>query len=185
LTGYPNPIYYCPSDRPGGIWKGDSYAGRCRGNYAVDWGYCDFTQTQPTGFMVGTFTANHQMRGEEITKGLSRCMMMAEVLEAPDETFDVRGDIFNDGPGSAEFMSFYTPNSGIDSCTCSEPDPVIPAPCVPGGPVYMSSRSKHPGGVNVSFMDGSGHFIPDVIETNYWQSLSAKDLGVTVPTDDF
>ncbi|MGO9114055.1 MAG: DUF1559 domain-containing protein, partial [Thermoguttaceae bacterium] len=55
LTGYSNPIYYCPDDRMG-IWAADSYAGRRRGNYVVDWVYCDFTQTEPDGLMIGSFS---------------------------------------------------------------------------------------------------------------------------------
>src|SRR5829696_3485428 len=31
------PIYYCPSDRPGAMWKGDPYW-RARGNYVINWG---------------------------------------------------------------------------------------------------------------------------------------------------
>jgi prepilin-type N-terminal cleavage/methylation domain-containing protein len=33
----PVPQYYCPSDRPGALWKGDIYW-RARGNYVVNWG---------------------------------------------------------------------------------------------------------------------------------------------------
>ena len=34
------PAYYCPSDRPGAMWKGDIYW-RARGNYAINWGNMD------------------------------------------------------------------------------------------------------------------------------------------------
>ena len=32
----PVPAYYCPSDRPGALWKGDIYW-RARGNYVINW----------------------------------------------------------------------------------------------------------------------------------------------------
>src|SRR5262249_35090482 len=31
------PLYYCPSDRPGALWKGDPYW-RSRGSYVINWG---------------------------------------------------------------------------------------------------------------------------------------------------
>jgi len=186
LTGYSNPIYNCPDDRRG-IWAGDSYAGRRRGNYVVDWGYCDFYQTEPAGdLMIGSFSANHKTTTQEITKGLAHCMMMAEVLEsAADTDFDMRGDFFNSDEGCAEFMTMYTPNSGIDSCDCYGPTPDTPGPCVMGGAVYVSSRSRHPGGVNAVFCDASEHFITDGIAIDYWRSLSAKSAGVLVPDGAF
>jgi hypothetical protein len=185
LTSYSNPMYYCPDDRKG-IWAGDSFGGRRRGNYVVDWGCADFYQTQPfSGQMIGSFGPNHKTKVTEITKGLAHCMMMAEILQAGDEDFDSRGDFFNSGPGFAEFMSLYTPNSGIDSATCNGPTPQIPAPCQMGGPVYVSARSKHPGGVNTDFCDGSAHFIADQIDIDSWRSLSAKSMGTVVPSNAY
>jgi len=185
LTGWPNPIYYCPDERQG-IWKGDSYAGRRRGNYVVDWGFCDFYQTEPSDLMIGSFSANHKTTSQEITKGMAHCMMMAEVLQsAADTDFDMRGDIFNSDEGCAEFMTLYTPNSGIDSCDCYGPTPDVPGPCQMGGPVYVSSRSKHPGGVNTVFCDASEHFISNDIAIAFWRSLSAKDKGVVVPDNAY
>jgi prepilin-type N-terminal cleavage/methylation domain-containing protein/prepilin-type processing-associated H-X9-DG protein len=185
LTGYPNPIYYCPDERMG-IWKGDSYAGRRRGNYVVDWGYADFSQTEPEDLMIGTFSANHKTTAQEITKGFAHCMLMAEVLQsAADADWDFRGDFFNSGDGCAEFMTMYTPNSGIDSMDCLGETPDVPGPCEMGGPVYVSSRSKHPGGVNTVFCDGSEHFISNDIAIQYWRSLSAKNEGVAVPNGAF
>jgi prepilin-type N-terminal cleavage/methylation domain-containing protein/prepilin-type processing-associated H-X9-DG protein len=185
LTGYSNPIYYCPDDRAG-KWSADAYGGRRRGNYVVDWGYADFFQTEPSGLMIGSFSPNHMTTAQEITKGLSHCMMMAEILQsAADTDFDSRGDFFNSDVGSAEFMTMYTPNSGIDSMTCLGATPNVPGPCQMGGPVYVSSRSRHPGGVNTVFCDGSEHFIANEIDIDYWRSMSAKNSGVTVPNEAF
>ena len=144
LTGYPNPIYWCPSDHQG-TWKGDQYAGRRRGNYVVDWGYCDFYQTQPAGFMLGSFGPNHKTTAQEITKGLSHCMMMSEVLQAPDAEADSRGDIFNTGEGCAEFMSLNTPNSGTDTCDqCTQSHGRQGA--VPSGQPVLRRRPEQPCG---------------------------------------
>ena len=185
LTSYWNPMYYCPSDRIG-IWKGDSYAGRRRGNYVVDWGYADFAQTEPAGsLMVGSFSANHRTNANEITKGLSHCMFMAEVIQAAEDTdFDVRGDIFNSDAGASEFMTLYTPNSGVDTSICTTVDSMSP-PCQDVEPYYVSSRSKHVSGVNVVFGDGAVAYISDLIDINAWRSLSAKDAGELVSGDAF
>jgi prepilin-type N-terminal cleavage/methylation domain-containing protein len=184
LTGYVNPIYYCPDDKQG-IWKGDSHAGRRRGNYVVNWGYCDFFQAQPAGLMIGPFGPNHQTKTQEITKGLSHCMMMAEVIQAPDTENDCRGDFFNSGGGYAQFMSMNAPNSGTDSCQECTQALAAEAPCQSGTPYYVSARSRHPGGVNTEFCDGSQKFVPNVIDLAFWQSLSAKNAGVTVPGNAF
>jgi prepilin-type N-terminal cleavage/methylation domain-containing protein/prepilin-type processing-associated H-X9-DG protein len=185
LTGYSNPIYYCPDERQG-IWKGDSYAGRRRGNYVVDWGFADFYQTQPMSRMIGSFSPNHKTKVQEITKGLAHCMMMAEILQAAGDTdFDARGDFFNSDLGSAQFMTLYTPNSGIDSMVCKGASPDIPSPCQMSDTVYVSARSKHTGGVNTVFCDGSAHFVSDQIDIDSWRSLSAKSLGAVVSTNAY
>jgi prepilin-type N-terminal cleavage/methylation domain-containing protein/prepilin-type processing-associated H-X9-DG protein len=185
LTSYSNPIYYCPDDRKG-IWAGDAYGGRRRGNYVVDWGCADFYQKQPVGgVMIGSFGPNHKTKVQEITKGLAHCMMMAEVLQAADTDFDFRGDIFNTDGGCSQFMSMNTPNAGVDTTTCNGASPDIPAPCQSGGPIYVASRSKHPGGVNTVFCDGSAHFISDQIDTDSWRSLSAKSLGTVVSSNAY
>jgi fibronectin-binding autotransporter adhesin len=181
LTGYGNPIYYCPDDRKG-MWTADAYGGRCRGNYVVDWGFADFYQQQPVGgVMIGSFSPNHKTKLQEITKGTSHCMMMAEILQAAaDSDFDFRGDFFNSDGGCSQFMSMYTPNSGVDTTTCNGATPNIPAPCQAGGPVYVAARSRHPGGVNTVFCDGSAHYISDVIDIQSWRSLSARTADATV-----
>ncbi len=186
LTSYWNPMYYCPSDRVG-IWKGDSYAGRRRGNYIVDWGYADFSQTVvPSGsLMVGSFSANHRTNANEITKGLSHCMFMAEVIQAAEDTdFDLRGDIFNTDAGGSEFMTLNTPNAGLDMTICTPGDTNSP-PCKDVEPYYVSSRSKHVNGVNVVFGDGAVNYINDLIDIDAWRSLGAKDAGELVPGNAF
>ena len=128
----------------------------------------------------GPFSANRHWQAAMITDGLSNTMFMGEVIQALNDTdFDMRGDFFNDDIGAAQFMTLYTPNSGIDSMghwnLTPSPDP---GP-VGGGDVYVSARSRHPGGVNVVFGDGSVQFITNQISVDVWRSLStmtADDL---------
>ncbi len=119
LTTVAAPLYYCPSDRPG-KWTADTYDVRSRGNYVLNWGYCDFYQKQPAGFKVGPFGPNKSWLAAQITDGLSNTMFMGEVIQAVnDSDWDFRGDFFNSDCGAAEFMTLYTPNSGIDTTACA------------------------------------------------------------------
>ena len=180
LTAVAAGIYYCPSDRKG-VWKTDGYTVRCRGNYVTNFGYADFYQTQPPDMAIGPFGANLQVRTSDIIDGLSNTIFMAEILQAAnDSDFDFRGDFFNSDVGAAQFMTVYTPNSGIDSTYCAGVTPNIPGPCqyggnaVPGGPpVYVSARSHHPGGVTAVRGDGSVHFVSENISLSVWRALSS------------
>ena len=151
------PVYFCPSDRQGKAGGGNP---RYRGNYVTNWGYSDFDQDpnalpKPDGtnpMKIGPFGPNRVTRVAEIRDGLSTTMFMSEVIQAISDDasygWDFRGDFFNNDTGAAQFMTYYTPNSGIDSMpTCSSiPTPNDPSPCQSGEWVYMSARSKHPGG---------------------------------------
>jgi prepilin-type N-terminal cleavage/methylation domain-containing protein/prepilin-type processing-associated H-X9-DG protein len=48
-----------------------------------------------------------------------------------------------------------------------------------------SFRSKHSGGANFAFADGSVHFIKDSISMNTYQSLSTRELGEVLSSDSY
>jgi hypothetical protein len=98
---------------------------------------------------------------------------------------DCRGDFFNSGGGYAQFMTLNTPNSGTDSCQVCTQSMGAEAPCQSGTPYYISARSRHPAGVNAEMCDGSQTFVPNVIDSAFWRSLSAKNAGVVVPGNAF
>jgi prepilin-type N-terminal cleavage/methylation domain-containing protein/prepilin-type processing-associated H-X9-DG protein len=188
----PLQVYYCPSDRPGAMWKGDVYV-RMRGNYVTNWGYCDFTQTvaKPDGInpkAIGPFGppiitssgayVGRQRGAADITDGVSQTMFMSEVCQSlVDDSFDFRGDILNDDYGAAQFMTLYTPNSGIDTMAAYSVDATDPGPSQPSSIVYVTARSRHPGGVNVAFGDGTVHFVTDGIAITLWRSLSSMSAS--------
>jgi prepilin-type N-terminal cleavage/methylation domain-containing protein/prepilin-type processing-associated H-X9-DG protein len=185
VTNIPMPLYYCPSDRPGGVWTGDQYT-RLRGNYVTNWGYCDYSQTValPDGVnprTIGPFSSNRYRRAADVSDGLSYTMFFGEVAQALDDaSFDFRGDIFNDDLGASQFMTLYTPNSGIDSMAAYGVDQNDPGPSQMGGPVYVSARSRHPNGVNVAFGDGAVQFINDSITIGLWRTLSSMNANDVV-----
>ena len=73
-----------------------------------------------------------------------------------------------------------TPNNsdgdvGYPSMCFAQPD----MPCDPdqGLNVYLwhdIARSRHPGGVNVAFVDGHVNFVPNAISWNVWQALGNR-----------
>ena len=187
------PVYFCPSDRQG-MFLAEVPTVKCtRASYVLNWGYCDFTQSQPTGFKIGPFgeinmssKVNRQSTASSIKDGLSNTMFMSEIIQAADNDRDFRGYFWCDDIGAAQFMTFYTPNSGIDSTYCGQANPNEPAPCQWGsGPVYVSARSRHPGGVTTVFGDGSVRFVSDPVAVDIWRALSSKDGGEPVSAGDY
>ena len=107
-------------------------------------------------------------------------MLMSEVLQSrKDGDFDFRGDILNDDIACAQYMTLNSPNTGVDQNSCVDLEK--PAPCLAvSSPRYASARSRHPGGVNVMFGDGSVHFINDTIALFTWQALGSMGGGETL-----
>src|SRR4051794_3321671 len=122
------PIYYCPSDRPNAMWTGDIYW-RCRGNWVLNWGNmmqpsdpADPLQLPklglaPFGYQVPTdkFSQPRSPSFKDFTDGTSHTMLISETVSAAqDGTYDIRGDMLNDGEGCTTYMTIDTPNRGTD-----------------------------------------------------------------------
>jgi prepilin-type processing-associated H-X9-DG protein len=126
----------------------------------------------------------------EITDGLSNTMAVAEYLKGVDGG-DVRGGPWSNRAGLQMLFVALGPNSlGQDSlypsfCPPEYNQPSLNLPCNGLGAAYGSaaSRSRHPGGVNVVYCDGSAHFIPDNVTIAVWQSLGWINDGNTVTAD--
>jgi prepilin-type N-terminal cleavage/methylation domain-containing protein/prepilin-type processing-associated H-X9-DG protein len=182
-------LYYCPSDRTGAMWQGDSYW-RARGNYVVSWGARTVTgQTGGAavfGLRNGNTTTPLFTKLVQITDGTSNTLMMSEIIVGKnDADFVTHGDIFNDDAKSAGamFMTVSTPNSGTDRLYCSVNNDVA-APCVDGSPGVVSARSRHAGGgVMALFCDGSVHWVSNNITLANWQALGTMDTGEIVSFD--
>ena len=71
-------------------------------------------------------------------------------------------------PNSAPIITYYT-----DTFRCSEGDGA------------MNPTSNHPGGVNVSFMDGSVHFIKNSIGFQPWWFMGTRGRGEFVSSDSY
>jgi prepilin-type N-terminal cleavage/methylation domain-containing protein/prepilin-type processing-associated H-X9-DG protein len=71
-------------------------------------------------------------------------------------------------PNSAPIITYYT-----DTFRCCEGDGA------------MNPTSNHPGGVNVSFMDGSVHFIKNTINLQAWWFMGTRGRGEIISSDQY
>jgi prepilin-type processing-associated H-X9-DG protein len=186
------PLYYCPSDRPGALWKGDIYW-RARGNYVINWGNqtdaynaADPVQNPangvaPFGYNPLNTNTPRTTRLTDFTDGTSQTMLMSEVIMAQNDTdYDIRGDMMNDDLPCTMFMTINTPNSGTDiSPYCNSATYPYNPPCTNAnsGHSQKSARSKHTGGVNALFADGHVQFIHNDIAVATWRALGTMNGG--------
>ena len=56
-----------------------------------------------------------------------------------------------------------------------------------GGPTYMAlnASSKHPGGVNALFADGSVHYVKNSINPVIWRGLGTIAGGEVISSDQY
>ncbi|MGP0069019.1 MAG: DUF1559 domain-containing protein [Isosphaeraceae bacterium] len=71
-------------------------------------------------------------------------------------------------PNSAPINTYYS-----DTFRCSE------------GDSGMNPTSNHPGGVNVSFMDGSVHFIKNSVNLQTWWFMGTRNRGEIISSDTY
>ena len=185
-------MYYCPSDRPGAMWQGDTYW-RTRGNYVVSWGPITqpYTPPLPTAygaFGYSDFASLDQPRRtsySQITDGLSNTLLMSEVKMNPrDTSLDQRGDINND-QGANRFMTIDTPNHGTDNMDGPWCENIpVDMPCANAtAHDHFTARSRHTGGVNVAICDGSTRFVSDSISLATWQAASTINGNDSLGSD--
>jgi len=116
---------------------------------------------------------------KDITDGTSHTVMVSEVLtwESP---FDGRGVWLSPAMGASSFTGKTTPNSSTNDVVpmCETRASIIPVTdpmhCTEDridGNVHAAVRSKHTGGVNTVFADGSIHFERDTIDPVVWAGL--------------
>jgi hypothetical protein len=199
----PVPLYYCASDRPGALWRGDPYY-RARGNYVINWGHIAMANCRPGvpppcppynppdpswaakfglppfGFQdLVTPYLPRQTSFKDFTDGTSHTMLMSEVIMAtPDEQFDIRGDMLNDDTPCTMFQTINTPNSGTDVSVFQPSTPSLENPPytnVGSSYMYKSARSRHPGGVNVIMGDASLQFVSDDIALEIWRAMGTMN----------
>jgi len=131
----------------------------------------------------------------QITDGTSNTIMMAEVIVARQDNNqngagtwqngDFRGHIWHDAYMASPshcpniFMTINGPNSTVpDNGLCgiiANNDPLMP--CTNGASTSRvnTARSRHTGGVHVSFGDGTTRFIANSINLVAWNAMGTMD----------
>jgi prepilin-type N-terminal cleavage/methylation domain-containing protein/prepilin-type processing-associated H-X9-DG protein len=127
-----------------------------------------------------------------ITDGLSNTMMTSECLVGVGGgslNLDHRG--FSWWAYGSTFSGFLTPNTTKpdweqDPSYCNYPYQQNP-PCVggPNGLTMLAARSRHPGGVNVGFCDGSVKFLKNTVNPVTYMALSTSRGGEVVSSDAY
>jgi len=184
LTGQFVSMYYCPSDIGSDQTNGNYQ--RRRGNYVVNWGNSNYGQaidplgTAPFSHVGGNRTEPRKTAFRKITDGMSKTLMLSEVLKAwSPEDNDWRGDVHNDD-GVFRFHTSLSPNSSAPDIIQNgwfqdTGDSLMPA--VAGGRTSqrVAARSRHPGGVNAANCDGSIRFMANDIAFNVWQAMGSMN----------
>jgi len=132
------------------------------------------------------------VRIASISDGLSNTMMFSEVLVGVTGShFDLRG--FSHWAYGASFSGFLTPNTSkpdlmqdIGYCMYDAQYRINP-PCAagPNGLVMTAARSRHSGGVNVAFCDGSVKFIKNSVSQPTYMAISSAKGGEVVSSDAY
>jgi prepilin-type N-terminal cleavage/methylation domain-containing protein/prepilin-type processing-associated H-X9-DG protein len=180
----------CPADQPNApIPPITSH------NYAVNWGNTAFNYLTPgvdeqgqfqtymgVTFGGAPFTQGKAFRLTDITDGTSTTFMVGEIVQGQGS--DLRG--FTWWGHAAPFMTFIGPNSSSPDiiytsgyCQNVWPNP----PCIAMGAdraCLMGARSRHEGGVQIAFCDGTGRFIANGILLTTWRALSTSSASDAV-----
>jgi prepilin-type N-terminal cleavage/methylation domain-containing protein len=184
------PAHRCPSDTAATAWN--SVPGY---NYASNFGPTDYNRqgTAATPWNGVVFTgAPFEYLGRQhnlaaVTDGTSNTLMLGEVRQGQAAN-DIRGLTW--WGQAAGFNAFYTPNTSspdsFQSGFCTAAAAATPGlPCVAnsatnGTPSMMVSRSRHPGGVQVTLCDASVRFVSQTITLATWRDLSGMSDGNVV-----
>lgn len=177
-TTYVTSIQYnvlrCPSDTAAAKWGGSI----AKYNYLISAGGLN-SNSIPNTSPNGAFQAQIVSPLITVTDGLSNTVIMSEVITGKS-SYDSRG--FAWWSSSAALSTYYRPNTSnadiAPSGYCENPAPVN-APCVgTGSPINYSARSRHSGGVNALYGDGSVKFVTDSVdEVLVWRPSGTARAG--------
>ena len=206
-------LFQCPSDNintyvfPAPLNVGPlALAVLTRGNYAASWGNTNWGQGQSsesiltTSYLQSAFGHLGRITFASVTDGSSNTVFMSEVLQGTAS--DVRGLMWSVGAGSSSFNSRMTPNGTIDTLgqfngfdqlgdvTSCVNNPGQDLPCASttnhgNNTAFSASRSRHAGGVNSLFGDGSVHFIKDSINPMTWIAVNSIQAGEVISSDSY
>jgi prepilin-type N-terminal cleavage/methylation domain-containing protein/prepilin-type processing-associated H-X9-DG protein len=175
LTTAPNGAVFSNPYPPGG-WTGAPFSDAEPSFY-------------PTRLKVYSFAS--------ITDGLSNTLMNSECIQGHsyNGNLDLRG--FTWWGEAATFSGWLGPNSPLPDveestgyCPAIYPamaplNPPCTAPYTTTQGVVYAARSRHPGGVNALFCDGSVKFMKNSINLAIWQALCSSQGSEVISSDSY
>ena len=189
------PAFLCPSDGKGGLTKTcgstpqlpiSNYLGIYSG---LNDGESD---SDPQGKRaVFMYRADRKTKLKAILDGSSKTMMVAEYVTAGPNS-GVRGWFHTNRAGGKPIHVQNTPNNSTpdrlydnanfcgSGSNANLPDGNAPCVADSGWSSFATSRSYHPGGVQVVMADASVAFITDNVDQTVWRNLGWMDDGNTV-----
>ncbi|WP_052640002.1 DUF1559 domain-containing protein [Zavarzinella formosa] len=184
------PTLICPSDPTALDLSLGAYA---RGNYAANFGIGPFVMIHTNPSATNSITSpgpvgmNSQWGFAAVTDGASNTALSSEILRSTGN--DLRSVLhYVEGP---LYMHNYSPNDmtpdAVRSLCVSSPA----NPCTGVFPdwstrnIIMTSRSRHTGGVNTVFCDGSVRFMKSTMNVATWRALGTiqQAAGEIIPTN--
>ena len=70
------------------------------------------------------------------------------------------------------YNHYYPPNSVLPDCIANSTRGDITVRYAPYG--WRTARSRHPGGVNVLYLDGSARWVADGVQMSIWQAIATR-----------
>jgi prepilin-type processing-associated H-X9-DG protein len=149
--------------------------------------------TPPTATGYAPFYFSYGAALADLTDGTSNTLAMMELIQTlspngPNQAIDRRGRMWNDDTATYEVTTRLAPNTRAPDYGLCFND-LSQAPCTTdsssGVDYYLASRSRHPGGVNTLFCDGSVRFMKNSINVKTWQALSTRALGEVISADSY
>jgi prepilin-type N-terminal cleavage/methylation domain-containing protein/prepilin-type processing-associated H-X9-DG protein len=148
----------------------------------------------------GNLFTPYQSTLVQITDGTSNTLLMSEVIVAKQDnnqggggnwpSGDFRGHIWHDATSSSPshcpniFMTIDPPNSSVpDNALCgtiANNDPLMPCANTDTATRHNTARSRHSGGVNAMFADGSVRFYANSTSRTTWQAMGSMDTGEVI-----
>jgi prepilin-type N-terminal cleavage/methylation domain-containing protein/prepilin-type processing-associated H-X9-DG protein len=178
----------CPSD-PNALFDSQSWGVFSLANYHVMFGGNTLGDALAgSTSQRGAFGVNYGAAFTEITDGTSNTVIMSEYLRSTGASNDQRGLWWGDQPGYGHIYTQLSPNSTspdlIYTGWCNN-QPSQNLPCIDGDSGAnntVAARSRHVGGVNALFGDGSVRFMSQNVDLiTVWRPLSTISGGEVIP----